>query len=263
MITGKTRIYGILADPIYHVKTPELMAEVFHENRIDAVLIPIHVRPDNLRNVLDGLRGQENFGGFIATVPHKSAMLALSDDATVSAHQIGAVNCVRRNSDGTMSGAMLDGIGFIEGLYSQGYDVHGKSIVMHGAGGAACAIAFALAEAGAAHITILNRTAKKAEALCLRIQAHYPDISLDTSADQFERHDIVINATSLGMQVSDALPFTAQQLQPHQLVCEIIMEPELTPLLALARDKGCRIAYGKPMLAAQIRLMAKHMDALR
>lgn len=262
MITGKTRIYGILADPIFHVKTPELMAEVFRENGIDAALIPIHVKPENLQAALDGLRGHENFGGFIATVPHKSAMLELCDDLSLQAQQIGAVNCVRRNQDGTMSGAMLDGIGFIEGLRSQGNDVLSKSVVMHGAGGAACAIAFALAEAGAAHISVLNRTAAKAEQLCARIKHHYPDIRLDISTESFDRHDVVVNATSLGMKSGDELPFTAEQLQPHQLVCEIIMEPEQTPLLKLASEAGCRIHFGKPMLSSQIRLMAQHMGAL-
>lgn len=262
MITGKTRIYGILADPIYHVKTPELMGEVFREHGIDAVLIPVHVKVENLQTVVNGLRGQESFGGFIATVPHKTLMPALCDHLSLQAQQIGAVNCVRRNKDGTMSGAMLDGIGFIEGLRSRGHDAFGKSVVMHGAGGAACAIAFALAEAGATHITVLNRTADKAEQLCTRIRHYYPKISLDISAEKFERHDVVVNATSLGMQTGDALPFTAEQLQPHQLVCEIIMEPEYTPLLKLASEKNCSIHFGKPMLASQIRLMAQHMGAL-
>ena len=262
MITGKTRIYGILADPIYHVKTPELMAEVFRENGVDAVLVPLHVKAENLRSVVDGLRKQENFGGFIATVPHKTAMLELSDELTLQAQQIGAVNCVRRNQDGSMSGAMLDGIGFIEGLRLQGRNVQGKSVVMHGAGGAACAIAFALAEAGVAHISILNRTTDKAEQLCARIKDHYPTLSLDVNTDRFERHDVVINATSLGMRSDDPLPFSSDQLQPHQLVCEIIMEPEHTPLLKTAAEKGCSIHFGKPMLASQIRLMAQHMGAI-
>ena len=65
-ITGHTRIYGILADPIYHVKAPQLMNPVFEAQGFDGVMVPIHVKPEDLGTVLAGLRTQQNFGGFVA-----------------------------------------------------------------------------------------------------------------------------------------------------------------------------------------------------
>ena len=124
-ITGHTRLFGILADPIAHVKTPQVMAEVFARHGVDGVLVPMHVAPDGLRQALDGLRMMRNFGGFIATVPHKPAMLGLCDAVEGDAARIGAVNCVRRDDDGRMIGAMLDGIGFVAGLRQAGIDPGG------------------------------------------------------------------------------------------------------------------------------------------
>ena len=222
-ITGHTRIYGILADPIHHVKAPQLMNPVFEAQGFDGVMVPIHVRPQDLGTVLQGLRAQQNFGGFVATVPHKTAMLAHCDTLTEAARQIGAVNIVRRLPDGRLHGGMLDGDGFVAGLRSCGIEPAGRSAYLAGAGGAASAIAFALAANGVSRLTVYNRTTDKARELIERI--------------------------------------AQARLQPEQTVAEIIMQPVETALLKAAQARGCRIQYGKPMLACQIELMAAFMGA--
>ncbi|KAB1072995.1 shikimate dehydrogenase family protein [Methylobacterium planeticum] len=260
-ITGETRIYGVLADPIYHVKTPEVMHALFARHGVDGVLVPLHVRPDGLRAALDGLRTLENFGGFIATVPHKEPILDLCDALTPEARRTGAVNCVRREPDGRMVGTMLDGIGFLEALRASGLDPRGLHVGLAGAGGAACAVAFALAEAGIAHLTIRNRGVDRAAALAARLAAAFPRLSLGAGRAQPD-HDLLINATSLGMRSADAAPFDLAAIHPRQFVADAIMEPEMTSLLAAAQAAGCRIQKGRPMLESQIALMARHMGAL-
>src|SRR5690606_11703528 len=261
-ITGQTRIYGILADPIYHVKTPEVMNALFKKHGVDGVLIPFHVKAASLENLVAGLRHIENFQGFIATVPHKTAMLALCDEITDMARHIGAVNCVRRQPDGRMVGAMLDGIGFVKALGTKDVDLQGMSVYLAGAGGAGSAIAFALAEAGVKHITLANRTNERAVTLMKRVKAAYPALTLDTDAHRVADHDLVINGTSLGMHKEDHPPLDFSQLHQDQLVAEVIMDPAMTPLLEQAAKKGCRIFPGKPMLESQIVLMAQHLGAL-
>lgn len=262
-ITGRTRIYGILADPIYHVKTPQVMAEVFRRHDLDAVLIPFHVQPDGLATMVKGLSAMENFGGFIATVPHKPAMLDLCDEITDEARHIGAVNCVRRERDGRMVGTMLDGIGFVVALRDvTGFDPAGKAAYVAGAGGAACAIAFALADAGVRRLTIANRTIDKAEALAGRLRKVHPTLELSTDAASVAEHDLIVNGTSLGMKPSDAAPLDFSLLAPNQVVADAIMDPIMTPLLKAAEAKGCRIQRGLPMLQCQIEVMARHMGAI-
>lgn len=262
-ITGRTRIYGILADPIYHVKTPMVMAEVFGRHGVDAVLIPFHVKAEGLAALVKGLSAMENFGGFIATVPHKPGMLDLCDTVSDEARHIGAVNCVRRESDGRMIGAMLDGIGFVAALRTvTRFEPAGRRAYVAGAGGAASAIAFALAGAGVSHLTIANRTVDKAQALAARLLAVYPALSISTDAGSVADHDLVVNGTSLGMTEMDVPPLDFAELHPGQVVADAIMEPAMTPLLKVAEARGCRIQRGLPMLQCQIELMAKHMGAI-
>lgn len=261
-ITGRTRLYGILADPIVHVKTPQVMHALFVEHDIDGVLVPFHVTPGGLAVALEGLRRVENFGGFIATVPHKPAMLTLCDRVSDHARLVGAVNCVRREADGAMVGDMLDGIGFVEGLRASGFDLGGKRVFLAGAGGAASAIAFALAGAGVEALTIANRTQAKADDLADRVSEAYPAISVQGGKTALDEADLVVNGTALGMAPDDPLPLDVERLHADQTAAEVIMEPAQTAFLKAACAKGCRVHPGLPMLESQIRLMARHMEAL-
>ncbi|PLC50264.1 shikimate dehydrogenase [Pollutimonas subterranea] len=258
-ITGATRLFGILADPIHHVKTPQRMNEYFTQAGYDGVLVPFHARPGNLAAVLDGLKRLENLGGIIVTVPHKTAILALCDDASQASRKIGAANVVRREPDGRLTAHMLDGEGFVRGLRSCGHDVEGKTAYMAGAGGAANAIAFALVQYGVSSLTIANRTAAKAEDLKSRVLDLYPQARINIGTPDPSGHDIVVNATSLGLKEGDALPLDASRLSASQTVCEVIMQPVETALLHAARERGCTVHYGAPMLACQIELMAEFL----
>ena len=142
-----------------------------------------------------------------------------------------------------------------------GSSCEGKKIFLAGAGGAANAIAFALAESGAEQLTVYNRSAPKVQAMFARLAPLYPQIKLTVGTRDPQGCELVINATSLGMASTDLLPLDADRLTSAQTVAEIIMAPALTPLLAAAQGKGCRIQYGAPMLACQIELMADFMGA--
>lgn len=258
-ITGTTRICAILADPIHHVKTPQGINRLLQARGVDSVMVPIHVTAGKLASVVAGLRGMNNLDGFVVTVPHKTAMVALCDEVSPAAARIGAVNVVRRSPDGRLIGEMLDGEGFIAGLRREGIDPAGRSAYLAGAGGAANAIAFALAKAGVARLTVANRTTAKATDLVDRLAAAYPLLPLAVGTDDPSGYDIVVNGTSLGLRPGDALPCDAQRLEANQIVAEIIMQPADTPLLLAAKQQGCRIHYGAPMLACQIELMAAFM----
>ncbi|OZI19173.1 shikimate dehydrogenase [Bordetella genomosp. 9] len=258
-ITGKTRLFGILADPIQHVQVPRRLNDHFAAAGFDGVMVPMHVRPDNLPAVVAALRGMENLGGVVVTAPHKTAVLALCDDASDVTRKIGAANVIRREPDGRLVATMLDGEGFVGGLRAEDRGVEGASAYMAGAGGAANAIAFALAGAGVARLTVANRTRARAEDLRQRILALHPGADVRVGTDDPSGHDLVVNATSLGMREGDALPLDVSRLRPEQLVCEVIMQPRETPLLLAARERGCAVHYGAPMLAAQLALMAEFL----
>ncbi len=259
VITGNTQVFGILADPIHHVKTPQRINAHLVGEGFDGVMVPIHVRAEGLQAAVQGLRAMNNLAGFVVTVPHKTAMVALCDEVSADARLIGAVNVVHRTADGRLIGTMLDGEGFVAGLRQEGIEPRGRSAYLAGAGGAASAIAFALARAGVSHLTVANRTTDKVRQLFERIHSVAPAAQLVVGTEDPSGHDLVVNGTSLGLRDEDALPLDVERLLPHQVVAEIIMQPAETSLLKAAQARGCRVHPGAPMLASQIPLMAAFM----
>lgn len=261
-ITGQTRFLAILADPIHHVKTPQRINALLRAHGIDAVMVPLHVGPGQLATVMNALRHIGNFDGCVVTVPHKTEALQYCDELSAEARQIGAINVVRRLPDGRFRGGMLDGIAFVDGLRGAGINIAGDAVYLAGAGGAARAIAFALAEKGVQRLTVANRSVDKATDLVERVRAAYPAIKVGIGGTDPSGHNLVVNATSLGLRAGDPLPLDVSRLEPNQIVAEIIMEPADTALLIAARARGCRVHEGAPMLANQIPHMAAFMLGL-
>lgn len=251
MISGRTRIFAIIADPVAHVRTPQALNTLFAQQGQDAVIVPLQIAAADLKTGISGLRTMRNLGGLVVTVPHKSAMAALCDRLSERARLAGAVNVVRRETDGALAGDLLDGEGFAAGLEHAGVSLAGSSAFLAGAGGAASAIAFALAERGIARLTIANRSQDRAEALARRLAPLFSGLAISTEAGP-EDHDIAINATSLGLKDGDPLPFDPARLPAGALVAEVVMQPDITPLLEAARERGLAIQPGKRMLDGQL-----------
>lgn len=254
MITGTTRLYAIIGDPVAHVRTPIKFNERFEAMGIDAVCVPILIPPAEFETALAGMKAMPNLDGFIVTAPHKTAVMRFCDTIEPGARSVGAVNTVRREPGGAYAGTMLDGYGFVSGLRAEGHDPRGKSIYIYGAGGAASAISFALAEAGIGRITIQNRTTVAAETLAARIRAAFPDCEIG-AGDSPRGHDIALNATPVGLEPQDPLPIAIASLSPGTLVADVLMKPPMTALLVAAAAAGFRVHQGRHMLDRQLDLM--------
>lgn len=258
-ITGDTKVFAIFGDPIQQVKTPELLNQYFNAHEINGVLIPLHVNQSNFDAVFSACRGIQNLQGFIVTVPHKNRAFELCDQIIPEAVNIGAINAIRRQPDGTFTGGMFDGLGFVAGLKKQGHEVKQKNVLLLGAGGAAQAIAHALIADGVGKLWIHNRTATKAKGLKEQLQMHYSQAEVSVGLPQVGGVDMIINATSLGMNPTEPLPIDESFFTPNVLAVEIIMRPEMTGFLLTAQQKGASIHLGKHMLEEQVRLMADFM----
>lgn len=132
-ISGTTRLYAILADPIHHVQTPQLMNALFRQRGADRLMVALHVPGEQLAAAVAGLRHLANLEGFIVTVPHKTAMLALCDEVTVQARQVGAVNVVRRGQGGQLQGTSWMAPASSPGC-DAGIEPRGCSVYLAGAG---------------------------------------------------------------------------------------------------------------------------------
>lgn len=253
-ITGRTRLYAILGDPVAPVRTPERLNALFAERGVDAVLVPVQIPKGGLEAVWPALRLVANLGGVVVTMPHKGEAARLCDALEPAARLVGAANVVRREPDGRLVGTNLDGVGFVAGLRAAGHEPAGRRVLLVGAGGAGSAIALALAGAGIARLTIANRTAAKAERLADIVRSQRPDLATNVGPAVGGDADLVVNATSLGMRPDDPLPLDPATLTPGAVVADVVMTP--SALLAAAAARGCVPHAGAPMLDGQVQAMA-------
>jgi shikimate dehydrogenase len=258
-ITGKTKILFILGDPVAHIRGTAFFNAHFAENGFDAAASPLHVLPADLGSIIATIRKLRNVAGFGVTIPHKIEVLRHLDGMTERAAQVGAVNFVRRAADGGLTGDNVDGIGFTAGLARNGIAVEGRRVLQIGAGGAGRAIAFALAEAGAAAIRLANRTQEKAQHRADAVEAAYPSCRCIAGAADVASADLVVNTTSVGLHEGDPSPVDIAGLPAASAVADVIMSPETTPLLAQAEQRGHRIMRGREMLIQQLRLATEFL----
>ena len=251
-ISGRTRVYVHLSHPSFYVRTPGTFNAAFQNRGIDAVAVAIDVAPADMPSLVRGLKGWRNLGGIGTTMPHKERIVEVCDEVVGLGKLIGAVNAVRREPDGRLVGTNTDGSGFLAGFKQAGYDPTGRRVLLVGVGGAGSAIAFSLAQAGAAELTLSNRTVARAEELAARVKAAFPATTTRIGPPDPTGFDIVINATPLGMRPGDGLSLDVSKLTPEMVVVEIIIVPERTRLVEEAERRGCRVHLGVTMLTCQI-----------
>ena len=256
-LTGATRLVGLLGWPVAHSRSPVMHNAAFAALGLDYVYVPLPVHPDRVGAAVKGLPAL-GFVGANVTVPHKSAVLPYLAELTPIAATVGAANTLVVRSDGTLLGDNTDGPGLLSDLVSHGVEVGMlTNVIVLGAGGAARAAVYALAEAGA-QVTIANRTLPRAEELCRITQTALPLARLAAVempqgiAAVAQQADLVVNATSLGLHKDvDPLPWDpATAFHTGQVVYDMVYTSE-TPLLAMARAGGARAISGLGMLVYQ------------
>ncbi len=239
--------------PVAGNPTQYLMEKAFAQAGLDWRYLTLEIPPDRLADAARGMRAMGFLGGNV-TMPHKVAILPFLDELSEAARLIGAVNCWKRQ-DERLIGDNTDGKGFLQSLRTM-IDPAGKRIALLGAGGAARAIAVELGLAGAAHITIVNRTAGPGEELSRLVseQVHAPAEFVAWRGDYVvpADADVLINATSVGFGDADArVPVASPSLRAGLIVADVIINPPDTRLLREAHAQECRTLDGLGMLVNQ------------
>ena len=277
-ISGSTRLVGVIGWPVRHSLSPQMHNAAFAALGLDWVYVSLPVPPERVGDAVRGLVAL-GFAGANVTVPHKQAVIPFLDELTPIARAIGAVNTIVVRPDGSLLGDSTDGAGFMADLRThgvvaeeqksrgaeeqRGQDISSRphlrtSALVLGAGGAARAVVYALAESGAA-VTIANRTPENAEKLRQDIAAALPGAAgrlqtcrwPDDLAGEVAQAGLIVNTTSLGLHDGDPLPWDAAiPFRPGQVVYDLIYHRP-TELLALARSQGARALAGLGMLVRQ------------
>ena len=250
-ITGATRLYAIIGDPIVQVKSPELYCELFAAAGMDAVMVAMHVLPDRFEQTLAMLKGLGNLDGLTVTVPYKVAAARFADRLGPTASRIGAINALRREPDGTWTGDMFDGAGFVRGAQAKGAALMGRHVALFGAGGAGSAIGCELAAAGVASLAIIDPQHGRATTLAETLSAAFPACSVTAADAVASGFDMIVNASTVGMRDADGLPGAIGPLESTTLVGDVTVRDAPTALLRHALECGCSVVNGRDMLLGQ------------
>jgi 3-dehydroquinate dehydratase/shikimate dehydrogenase len=236
-----TRIYGVIGNPIGHSLSPLMHNAAFAARKVNAILLPFHVK-----SLRDFLASVEPLGitGFGVTLPYKQAILRYLDDCDPLATQVGAVNTVVVRRGGRLCGYNTDYVGVLRAIESR-VPLRGSRVLLIGAGGAARAAAFALAHAGAV-VAICARRPAQARALARAVAGSV----VERHALRQEFFDAIVNCTPVGMHPGGGSPLKARELN-CRVVMDLIYRPRLTELLRRAGRRGIEVISGAEMFVAQ------------
>ncbi|MCX6032936.1 MAG: shikimate dehydrogenase [Chloroflexi bacterium] len=253
---ARAELVGAFGDPIDENPTGIMQEAAFAAAGLNWRYLLLKVAADDLGAAIEGIRAM-SFRGINLTIPHKVAVLQHLDAIVPDAATIGAVNTVRREGN-RLIGENTDGKGFLRSVREDaGVDPRGKRVVFLGAGGAARAMTVELALAGAAHVTVVNRTPGRGEELVRLLRSKTP-VQAEFVPWQGEYAippdaDMVVNATSIGLYPAvDVLPPVALgSIRPGLLVCDVIPNPPRTAFLKAAAARDARTLDGLGMLVYQ------------
>lgn len=237
--------FGVIGYPIKHSLSPAMHNAAFRHLRMNALYLALEVRPDNVKDAIKGAKAL-GFKGLNVTIPFKESVLEYVEAKGI-ARKIRAINTVDLRN---MEGYNTDACGALRALKENGVDVKGKSVLIVGAGGAARAIAFALAEEDAT-VVITNRTQERGLKLAEDVRKAGECIFYPLDRVEEINVDIIVNATPLGMEGFEKKLPVPESIIDDVVVFDTVYNPMNTPLISLAKRKGCKVIYGMDMLVYQ------------
>lgn len=257
-MTGIKIIYGLIGDPVEHSLSPQLHNAAFKALGIHTEYRLFHVREKELESFFDRMRQGEILGVNV-TIPHKEKVFSFLDHLTPLARHVGAVNLILRQKDGSLSGDNTDGPGYLSSLIAQThFDSHHENVVVIGVGGAGRAICHLLCDNKIKSLTLINRTASRAQNLVENLKHYHPEIKYAVHAlsqipqASLKKCHLLINASAMGLPDHHwmSLDFI-EDLNPQAIVSDIVYTPPDTPLLQAARRHGNTVHDGLSMLLYQ------------
>jgi shikimate dehydrogenase len=252
MVNGHTEIIAHIGYPTHAFKAPMIYNPWFEKAGVNALVVPMGCKPEDYAVFLRSVFSLSNIRGALVTMPHKVTTVGLLDIVSPTATIAGACNAVRRTADGRLEGDMFDGEGFVRGVLSKGVALKGASALVVGSGGVGSAIAASLAAAGVVRLALFDVNLSSVIGLAERLKKHYPHLHVTTDSNDPLGHDVVVNATPLGMNVGDAMPIDVSRIAPTTFVGEVVMKTAMTAFLVAAAARGCQVQIGTDMLFEQI-----------
>ena len=251
-IDGNTELIAHIGYPTHSFKSPLIYNPYFEKQGINALVVPMGCQAEHYPAFLESVFKLTNIRGALITMPHKVSTVGLLDEVTPTVKVAGACNAVKLDAQGRLVGDMFDGVGFVRGVLNKGLVLTGKRVLVVGTGGVGSAIAASLAAEKIASISLFDVNTASCEGLAQRLKNIYPQIQVDTGSNDPDGHDLVVNATPMGMDEGDPLPMDVSRIAPETFVGEVVMRTEMTAFLQSAKSRGCQVQVGSDMLFEQI-----------
>lgn len=251
-IDGNTELIAHIGYPTHSFKSPLIYNPYFEKEGINALVVPMGCQAEHYPAFLKSVFQLTNIRGALITMPHKVTTVGMLDEVTATVKVAGACNAVKRDAQGRLVGDMFDGAGFVRGVQRKGFDLTDKRVLVVGTGGVGSAIAASLAAEKIKSISLFDVNTATCDGLAQRLHQEYPSIEVQTGSNDPEGHDLVVNATPMGMNEGDPLPMDVSRLAPETFVGEVVMRTEMTAFLLAAQKRGCRVQVGSDMLFEQI-----------
>ena len=255
-INTQTQLCGLIGNPVEHSLSPAIHNAAFQHLGINFVYLAFPI--EDIEGALRGIKAIGNVRGFSVTIPHKVSVMPHLDDIELTARHIGSVNTIVKEQ-GKLIGYNTDASGALQALRQAEVTLDQKPILILGSGGAARAVAFALAvDGGVSELTILGIDEKEATALAQDLREktktiiHQGSISEKTLRDAIAHAHVLIHCTPVGMHpnVHDSC-VPKHLLNPEMTVMDIVYNPLETQLLREARESGCKVIRGLEMFVNQ------------
>jgi shikimate dehydrogenase len=250
MITGTTKLFPIIGFPVAGVFSPPAFNARFEKHSLNVVMFAMDIAPDGLDAFWNVMRNSTNMIGCSVTYPHKQAAFQAVDGMTDRAARLGALNTIRRNADGSLTGEATDGLAMMSAISRTGVKIAGKTAHVLGAGGGAgMAIVDAVCQAGIRRLVIGETDTQRHLALRQLLSQHWPDVEVTEGNDPA---DILVNATTLGKRSSDPFPFSSLAIKSAFLCCDVVTASSGTAFALMTRDAGVPLVDGNAMGAGQL-----------
>ncbi len=254
-ISGKTKICGVIGNPIQHTLSPTIQNAAFNHLNLDFIFTAFKVKATELEIAIQGMRSL-NIYGLNVTMPHKNSVINYLDEKDPLVRSLNSVNTIV-NKKGRLFGFSTDGIGAIKALQENGVDLSSSKVLLLGAGGAGRAIAFSILDK-VEDLVVLNRDPAKIKNLEFDLKLkfnkniHYGLLSENSLKKNLRSSDVLINATNIGMKPNSNLSIINPKLLTSDLtVMDIVYTPIETKLLADAKKVGAKTIDGVEMLIYQ------------
>ena len=255
-INPQTRVYALIGNPVSHSMSPAIHNAAFMDLDQDCIYVAFQV--EDVKSALAGMRALDNFRGMSVTIPHKIEVMQYVDEIPDVDRHIGSINTVVKE-DGKLIGFNTDGPGALKAIGDAGVELAGKNVLMLGAGGAARAIAFTLAQKGSiGKLVLLDINEEFLSQLTGDLKSGTDAVIVPGALNQaaVEEHmasaDLIINCKPVGMHPNvDATLVPEHLFRPGQVVFDVVYNPLETKLLRQAKAKGLKVIPGVEMFINQ------------